>query len=203
MKHDLKKELPAFFTAPRGRFEETVLTPASYFAVDGAGNPNTSPAYTLALEALYGAAYALKFLSKARGVDYTVPPLEGLWWADDPDDFVRRNKEAWRWTMLLMIPPFVDADLIEQAMDASVKKKPDTASRLDVRVLSEGAVLQTLHIGSYDDETPVVKDLHEVVMPAGGWEFNGHHHEIYLSDPRRTAAEKLKTILRQPVRKRS
>ncbi len=201
MKRDLKRELSAFFTAPKGRFEEVVLPPMRYFAVDGAGNPNTSPDYRVAIEALYTASYKLKFLSKAQGADYTVPPLEGLWWADDPKAFQTRDKDLWSWQMLILVPPRVDEGLVEEAIAATCAAKPEARGRLRMVTLDEGTVLQTLHVGSYDDETPVLHRLHEDVMPAGNWVFSGHHHEVYLSDPRRTAPARLKTILRQPVRK--
>ncbi|MBB4064619.1 GyrI-like domain-containing protein [Gellertiella hungarica] len=201
MKHDLRKEMPHFFEAPKGRFEEVTLPPARYFAVDGFGNPNTSPAYRAAVEALYRASYKLKFLSKAAGADYTVPPLEGLWWAEDPAVFAARNKDHWSWQMLILIPPFVGEALAEKAVAACVAATPDAEGCLRTVTLAEGTVIQTLHVGSYDDETPVLDKLHHEVMPAGNWTFNGHHHEVYLSDPRRTAPQRLKTILRQPVKK--
>lgn len=202
MKRDLKREMPHLFSAPRGRFEQVMLPASRYLAVDGAGNPNDSPDYRLAVEALYTAAYALKFISKAGGTDYTVPPLEGLWWADDPDVFLRREKHLWSWRMMIFIPPFAGSVAVEEAMATLARKNPAASGMVHVVTLEEGMVLQTLHVGSYDDETPVLRQLHEEIMPAGGWTFNGHHHEVYLSDPRRTAPARLKTILRQPVRQK-
>lgn len=194
--------MPHLFSAPQGQFEAVRLPAARYLAVDGEGNPNDSPAYRLAVEALYAAAYALKFISKAGGTDYTVPPLEGLWWAEDPEAFVRRQKQLWSWRMMIFIPPFAQSAAVEAAMATLARKKPSAAALVRPVTLEEGMVLQTLHIGPYDDETPVLRRLHEEIMPAGGWTFNGHHHEVYLSDPRRTAPGRLKTILRQPVRQK-
>lgn len=200
-KRDPKKELPGFFRAPAGRFERVELPPMDYLAVRGAGDPNRSPAYGEAVETLFGAAYALKFLSKRAGSDYVVPPLEGLWWADDPADFVARRKDSWRWIMMILVPPFVATGLVAQAIAQAVGKAAPAAARLETMRLEEGTCLQTLHVGSYDAEGPVLANLHDSLMPDEGWTFNGHHHEVYLSDPRRVQPEKLKTILRQPVRR--
>jgi hypothetical protein len=130
-----------------------------------------------------------------------VAPLEGLWWADDPATFVTRDKAAWKWTMLISQPPWMtDADL-ESARDAAAaKKKRPVIERVRVVALSEGTSAQLLHIGSYDDEGPRLADLHDKFLAEHGLDFNGLHHEIYLSDPRRTEPAKLRTVLRQPVK---
>jgi hypothetical protein len=168
--------------------------------VDGAGNPNTVPAYTSAIEWLFSTSYALKFAAKAQGQDYVVPPLEGLWWADDPADFNARRKDNWRWTMMIMAPDFLTTAMFQEAAAKSAKKLGPAPETLRLERYDEGTSLQILHVGSYDDEGPVLARLHDVEMPARGLTFNGHHHEIYLGDPRRTAPHKLRTILRQPVR---
>ncbi|WP_240230444.1 GyrI-like domain-containing protein [Devosia lacusdianchii] len=178
------------------------VPPMTFVMVDGSGNPNTAPAYQTAIEWLYSTSYALKFASKAAlGQDYVVPPLEGLWWADDPADFVARRKDNWRWTMMIMAPDFLTQTMFEQAVAKSAGKLGERPQTLRLETLNEGACLQVLHIGSYDDEGPTLAQLHDVEMPARNLAFNGHHHEIYLSDARRTAPAKLKTILRQPVRR--
>ena len=180
---------------------EIVDIPAMQFLmVDGSGNPNTAPAYQTAIEWLFSTSYALKFASKAKGQDYVVPPLEGLWWADDPADFVARRKDTWRWTMMIMAPDFLTRTMYEAAIAKSAKKLGGAPNTLRLERYDEGKSLQVLHVGSYDDEGPILAQLHDVEMPQRGLAFNGHHHEIYLSDPRRTAPSKLKTILRQPVR---
>ena len=180
---------------------EIVDIPAMQFLmVDGSGNPNTAPAYQTAIEWLFSTSYALKFASKAKGQDYVVPPLEGLWWADDPADFVARRKDTWRWTMMIMAPDFLTRTMYEAAIAKSAKKLGGAPNTLRLERYDEGKSLQVLHVGSYDDEGPILAQLHDVEMPQRGLAFNGHHHEIYLSDPRRTAPLKLKTILRQPVR---
>ncbi|WP_418275396.1 GyrI-like domain-containing protein [Isoptericola jiangsuensis] len=201
-KVDLKTLHRASYTAPRGRFVEVDVPTLTYLAVDGEGDPNTSPAYTTAVEALFGLSYAVKFAARARlGRDHVVAPLEGLWTADDPGTFVRREKDAWRWTMLILQPDWVDADLVDDvARQVRTTKDLPGLDRVERRTLTEGRCVQTLHVGSYDDEGPVLAELHEEYLPTHGLTFAGPHHEIYLGDPRRTAPERLRTVLRQPVR---
>lgn len=201
-KYDLRKALKGLYTAPRGTFALVDVPPLNYLAIEGEGNPNTAPAYAKAIEALYASAYTLKFMSKAQlGRDYVVPPLEGLWWADDMDDFIIRRKDRWRWRMMIAVPDFVDAAMAFAALDKAKAKKPlPGLDRVSFERLEEGAAVQGLHIGSYDDEGPMLEALHKRFLPESGLVPTGRHHEIYLSDPRRTPPEKLKTILRQPVK---
>lgn len=202
IKIDFKKTLAGLYTAPVGRFVEIDVPTLGFVKIDGKGDPNTSPAYRQAIEWLYPVSYALKFAAKGIGKDYVVPPLEGLWWADDPADFVARRKDRWRWTMMIMAPDFIAPPLFEAAVEKTRRKLGDTPSSLRLETLAEGRSLQTLHVGSYDDEGPALARLHDEVMPAQGLTFAGPHHEIYLSDPRKTAPARLKTILRQPVKPR-
>lgn len=201
-KFDIKKACKTLYGAPRGEFAVINVPAFNYFMIDGAGDPNTAPEYKAAVEALYAASYTLKFMSKAvLHRDYVVPPLEGLWWAADMTDFVTRRKEQWRWTMMIAVPDFIERPKAEEAIvKAKEKKGAPALSRLRFERLEEGQAVQTLHIGSYDDEGPILKSLHHEFLPAHRLIMSGHHHEIYLSDPRKTPAEKLKTILRQPVR---
>lgn len=179
------------------------IPPMQFVMVDGSGNPNTAPSYQTAIQWLYSTSYALKFAARAAlGQDYVVPPLEGLWWADDPADFVARRKDNWRWTMMIMAPDFLTAPMFEAAVAKSASKLGNAPDTLRLGQLDEGKCLQVLHIGSYDDEGPILARLHDVEMPSRGLTFNGHHHEIYLGDPRRSDPARLKTILRQPVRTR-
>ncbi|MBX3530353.1 MAG: GyrI-like domain-containing protein [Rhizobiaceae bacterium] len=201
-KIDFKKTLKALYAPPSGRFVEVDVPKLRFVMVDGEGNPNTSNAYKTAVEWLFSTSYALKFATKAQlGKDYAVMPLEGLWWADDPAAFVARDKAAWKWTMMIMAPDFIDAAMFEAAVAKSAKKLGEIPPSLRLEAYDEGRSLQSLHIGSYDDEAPALARLHDEIMPAQGLTFNGHHHEIYLSDPRRTEPAKLRTVLRQPVRK--
>ena len=200
-KMDFKKELKTLYDAPKGRFARVDVPMLRYVMIDGRGDPNTAPAYKAAIEWLYPVSYAMKFAGKRElGKDYVVPPLEGLWWADDPADFVARRKDRWRWTMLIMVPDFVGQDVYEAALAKTRAKLGAPPETLRLESLTEGLSLQTLHIGSYDDEGPILAHLHDELMPAENLDFNGRHHEIYLSDPRKTAPGKLKTILRQPVK---
>ncbi|WP_053352460.1 GyrI-like domain-containing protein [Leucobacter musarum] len=201
-KRDLKRELDAYRAKP-GEFRVLEVPSQRAVMIDGHGDPNVDPAYAAAVAALYPLAYAVKFASKRElGRDYTVMPLEGLWWADDYASFTTaRDKSQWRWTLLIVQPDWIDAALVETAR-ARVAAKPDAPARLaDVRfeTISEGRCVQTLHVGSYDDEAPVLAQMHDVFMPSQGLRPRGTHHEIYLSDPRRTAPCWLRTILRQPV----
>jgi len=169
--------------------------------VDGHGDPNTAPAYKHAVESLYATAYTIKFACKADGQDFVVMPLEGLWSARDPESFTARRKGEWDWTMMIMVPDYVDETRSQSAKSMAQTKLGALSESLRLESLEEGLSLQALHVGSYDDEGPLLARLHGEVMPDGGYEFAGPHHEVYLSDPRRVPPEKLKTILRQPVRR--
>jgi len=200
-KIDFRKLHKALYNPPAGEFVTVDVPTMLFVKVDGAGDPNTAASYRSAVEWLYSTSYAMKFAAKAAlGRDYTVPPLEGLWWADDPASFVARRKGEWKWTMMIMVPDFVEAALFEAAVAKTDKKLGNPPATLRLEPYEEGLCLQTLHIGSYDDEGPVLARLHDEVMPSKGLAFNGPHHEIYLSDPRKTAPEKLRTVLRQPVK---
>ncbi len=201
-KIDFKKTLDCY-RAPRGGFRIVDVPDLQYLMVDGTGDPNTSQMYAEALAALYPVAYKLKFLSKMeRGRDYVVPPLEGLWWAEDMDSFtVSRDKSRWQWTMMLLVPHWLDESAVHAAMDrAGGKTPPARLGDIRLEALSEGRCVQTLHIGSYDDEGPVLERMHEAFIPQNDLRVTERHHEIYLSDARRIAPERLRTILRQPVK---
>ena len=151
------------------------------------------------MESLYATAYAIKFACKAKGRDFVVAPLEGLWSAPDPESFTARRKQEWDWTMMIMVPDFLDESSFSSAKAKSAAKLGSVADTLRLETLEEGLCLQALHVGSYDDEGPLLAELHDSIMPAGGYSFAGRHHEIYLGDPRKSAPEKLQTIIRQPV----
>lgn len=200
MTADLKKEIPTY-AARRGRFDLVTVPPLAYLALDGHGDPNASDAYREAIETIYPVAYALKFLSKKElERDYAVMPLEALWWAEDMESFTgARDKTEWDWTVLNLVPEWLAEEHVAEAI-ARVRVKGG-APRLDeIRLerIDESLAVQTLHVGPYDAEAPVIAALHEFAA-GDGLELAGKHHEIYLSDARRTAPEKLRTILRQPV----
>ena len=203
-KTDFRKTLKTLYGPPAGRFEVVDVPEMTFFMVDGEGDPNTATAYREAVEALYAASYTLKFMAKKElSRDYVVPPLEGLWWAEDMKTFVSRDKGKWSWTMMIMIPDFiVDAMAGRAVAEAAKKKELPGLSGLRVEKLDEGRSVQTMHVGSYDEEGPVLKRLHAEFLPQNGLAETGKHHEIYLGDPRKTVPEKLKTILRQPVKPR-
>lgn len=201
-KVDLRRELPSY-AARKGRFDLVRVPPLRYLALDGQGDPNTSRAYADALTTLYPVAYRLKFLSKrALGRDYVVPPLEATWTADDLAAFTTaRDKSRWHWTVLNLVPAWVGDEHVAAVRAELAAKGDDLPSLADLRLdtLEEGLVVQTLHVGPYDDEGPVLERMHSEEIPGRGLVPTGRHHEIYLSDARRTAPERLRTILRQPV----
>ncbi len=200
-KIDFKKTFKSLYAAPVGQFAKVSVPKLNYVMVDGTGDPNSAPSYKTSVEWLFSVSYAMKFAAKRElEQDYVVPPLEGLWWADDPAEFVARKKYAWKWTMMILCPEFIGNKLYEAAVAKTRIKMNAPPETLRLKSLTEGECLQTLHIGSYDDEGPILAQLHDQLMPDANLTFNGKHHEIYLSDPRRTPAAKLKTILRQPIR---
>lgn len=200
-KYDVKKQFKDLY-APRARdFEVVTVPPLNYLMLDGQGNPGTAPAYAAALEALYSVSYAVKFASKHAGRDYVVGPLEGLWTADDPDAFTRGEKDSWKWTLMIPQPGWIGAAEVQDGIAKAAVKNVPGLDLLRLETLDEGLSVQIVHIGSYDDEAPTLRRLHHEYIPANGFGFAGPHHEIYLSDARRVAPEKLKTILRQPVRR--
>lgn len=200
MKTDFKTTLDAY-RARAGEVRVLEVPTLRYLMVDGHGDPS-SPAYADALAALYPVAYATKFASRRDlGRDYVVPPLEALWWAQDMEVFTsRRDKSAWDWTAMLLVPDWVEPEMVDEAVaKVAAKDRPVALPRLRLEALDEGTAVQTLHVGSYDDEAGVLADLHHRFIPEHGLRMTGRHHEIYLSDARRVEPARLRTILRQPV----
>jgi hypothetical protein len=199
-KLDLKKQFKQLYAPRPGRMEFVDVPTLSYLMVDGHGDPNTSKEYSDAVEALFSLAYTLKFsLKKSPApVDWGVMPLEGLWWADDPQVFHTTDKSTWQWTAMILQPEVVDRTKFEAAVvEVRRKKNPPALDRVRLATLEEEKAVQVLYTGPYADEGPVIQQMHHTIH-AKGHELAGKHHEIYLSDPRRTAPEKLKTIIRQP-----
>lgn len=200
-KVDLKKELDRY-RARHGEFRFVDVPPTQYLMVDGRGDPNTAQEYTDALTALYPVAYKLKFASKNElDRDYVVMPLEALWWASDMSAFTTaRDKSTWHWTAMILVPEWMTADMCDAAIGEVGRKDPPAClKKVRLETLREGRCVQTLHVGSHDDETPVLAEMHHEFIPRAGLKMVGRHHEIYLSDPRRVQSSKLRTILRQPV----
>ncbi|GAB4468065.1 MAG: GyrI-like domain-containing protein [Anaerolineae bacterium] len=202
-KLDLKKTDRQLYNPP-AHFTVIDVPPLRFLMIDGEGDPNTAPAYAQAVEALYSVSYALKFASKREHeIDYSVLPLEGLWWAEDMSLFTagEAGKAGWQWTMMIRQPDHITAEMVTQAVEQAHKKKPsDALARLYLDTYHEGLSVQVMYTGPYADEGPTIAALHVFAMEQG-YALSGKHHEIYLSDPRRAAPEKLKTIIRQPVSK--
>jgi hypothetical protein len=210
-KIDFKKTDKTLYSGPPGVFRLIEVPELPFLMIDGAGDPNSAPEYGAKVAALYALSYRLKFLSKAvHGRDYTVGPLEGLWWADDMADFTTGRRDRWKWTLMIRQPDWLTPGDIDTARAETIRKQAreadPKASEADLSAIraeryGEGLSVQVLHLGPYADEAPTIARMHDVFMPENGLAPTGHHHEIYLSDPRRVAPEKLKTIVRQPVRR--
>ena len=202
-KTDFKKELKLLYQPSAKEFVVVDVQPMNYLMIDGHGDPNTAQEYQDALEALYAVAYKLKFMSKkALGKDYVIPPLEGLWWAEEMEAFTTKlDKSGWDWTMMIMQPEWITREMFVEVVQEVKKKKGLSAlSKLRLETYNEGSSVQIMHTGSYDDEGPILAKLYNEFIPDNGYEKAGKHHEIYLSDVRKVAPEKLKTVLRQPVK---
>lgn len=202
-KLDFKKELRQFYNPSKKEVTLVDVPPMNFVMVDGQGDPNTSQAFQEAMEALYGVAYTVKFALKhqGRGPDYTVMPLEGLWWTEAGEGFHQTNKDLWHWTVMIMQPEHITEVDIDQAIHTvQAKKNPPALKKLRFERYTEGLSVQIMYLGPYDEEGPTIERLHTFAEDRG-YSLRGKHHEIYLSDPRRTKPERLRTILRQPVSK--
>ena len=198
--YDVKREHADLYAPRPGGPTIVDVPPLGFLAVDGHGDPNTASAYREAVEALYAASYAVRAVAKAAlGRVHVVGPLEGLWSAEDWNAFLTRDKSAWDWTMMIWQPDWVTADLVEEALVAARRKRLPALDLLRFAPYAEGRSAQVLHVGPYDDEGPALHRLHHEFLPAHGLTPRGRHHEVYLSDPRRTDPARLRTVLRQPV----
>jgi hypothetical protein len=200
-KLDLKKMYKHLYQPPK-RFELVDVPPLRFLMLDGRGDPNTSPEFAAALQALYSLSYTLKFaIKKAEGLDYPVMALEGLWWAEDMETFLSGDKSNWLWTLMIMQPEAVTPAWFEEARRQAAKKVPaGLLAQVRLETYHEGLSAQILYTGSYSAEGPTIAAMHDF-LAAQGLQRRGKHHEIYLSDFRRTAPEKLLTVLRQPAEK--
>lgn len=196
-KIDLKKELKTLYTAPKNP-ELVDAPPMNFLMVDGKGDPNRKE-FQQAMEALYSVAYALKFKAKKAGKDFTVMPPEGLFWTEDMSHFSPEDKTAWKWTLMIVQPGFITEEMFWSALEEARKKK-GLAVEPKFEAFHEGLSAQIMHIGPYAAEATTIRMLHDFIREKG-YQLNGRHHEIYLSDPRRAAPEKMKTLIRQPVKK--
>ncbi len=200
-KIDFKKTLKHLYVPSAKDFALVDVPDMTFVKVDGHGAPGND-AYQHALSWLYPVSYGLKFYSKQTlAKDYVVPPLEGLWWADDMTAYTDDRRDEWHWTLMIMLPDWLDDAAFNASVEKASKKLGDPPATLRREVLHEGLCAQIMHIGPYSEEGPTIARLHKEYLPQNGLTENGHHHEIYLSDPRKTAPEKLRTVLRHPVRR--
>ncbi|MEI7539600.1 MAG: GyrI-like domain-containing protein [Candidatus Saccharibacteria bacterium] len=201
-KIDYKKKLSEFYAAKINKPVTITVPKMNYIMIDGRGDPNTSQDYIDAIQALYPVAYGIKFFCKKElGVDFGVMPLEGLWWMKDMDNFSADKKDDWLWTAMIMQPDIVNKDIFEKIIkQVTEKKNPKSINKVRFSSYDEGRSAQVMYVGPYADEGPTIQNLHSYIKEQGGTidSNNKHHHEIYFSDPRRTAPDKLKTIIRQP-----
>ncbi len=199
-KQDYKKIYKALYKP--GKAPEVVDVPEfNFLMIDGVGDPNTAQSYQEAVGALYKLAYGIRFFMRDQGVDFGVMPLEGLWWVEDLADFSYDDKSNWHWTMMIMQPEGVTAEVVE-AVREQVRNKHDPPRLDEIRfeAYHEGLSVQMMHVGPYADEPPNIERMH-AFMAEQGYEPHMKHHEIYLKDPNRTAPDKLLTVLRHPVQK--
>ena len=200
-KIDLKKELKHLYQPSAKEVVQVDVPMLNFLMIDGEGDPNTAQAYSDAVETLFAVSYAIKFMVK-RGpsaVDYGVMPLEGLWWADDMSKFTTGDKSNWKWTSMIMQPPFVTREITDSAIaDVKKNKNPPAVSKLRLEAFSEGRCAQILHVGSFSEEGPTIGKVHRFIDSRSS--RTGKHHEIYLSDIRKADPAKWKTIIRQPMR---
>jgi hypothetical protein len=201
-KIDLKKQLKHLYQPTHKEFTVVDVPPLKFLMIDGKGNPNTSQTFQEAVQALYGMSYTLKFASKKEmEVDYTVMAMEGLWWADDMEALSLGAKDTWYWTAMMLQPDHITPEFVETARTELARKKDVPAlPRVRYETFHEGLSVQIMYFGSYADEGPTIARMHAFIQD-NGYTFNGKHHEIYIGDPRKSAPEKLKTVIRQPIKK--
>ena len=202
-KIDFKKTMKEFYQPSPKQVVMVDVPEMQFLMFDGMGSPGDSKEYQDALAALYPIAFKTKFLSKAKGRDYVVPPLEGLWWADNMNDFTQGNRDKWKWTMMIMQPDWITKEMINESIEITKESKPEllkVISKVRLEEYNEGKAVQIMHIGPYSEEGPTIQKLHTFIKKQGGT-FDGHenkHHEIYLSDPRKANPATMKTVIRQP-----
>ncbi|MBR3833184.1 MAG: GyrI-like domain-containing protein [Lachnospiraceae bacterium] len=209
MAFDFKKEYKEFYM-PKNKPEIVTVPKANYIAVRGEGNPNEEDgAYKNAIGVLYAVAYTLKMSYKTdykiEGFfEYVVPPLEGFWWQDGVDGIDYGNKDTFKWISVIRLPDFITKKDFDWAVETATKKKKLDCSIAEFKTIDEGLCVQIMHNGSYDDEPASVAMMYEY-LAENGYENDINdkrlHHEIYLSDPRKTSPEKCKTVIRHPIRK--
>ena len=199
-KIDFKKTLKELYQPTHKKFVLVDVPKMNFVMIDGDGSPE-SKELADAVQWLFSIIYPIKFIAKKKmGKDFVAPPLEGLWWADDMEDFVAGNRDNWKWRMMIVLPDWADNEMFEEGVAKAKAKLGEVPDTLRMDNYEEGQCVQVMHIGPYSKEAPTIARMHTEFIPEHGLVPNGYHHEIYLSDPRRVAPEKLKTVLRQPVK---
>jgi len=201
-KIDYKKDLKEYYQAKLDKIVTVNVPKMNFIMIDGHGDPNTSRDYIDAIQTLYPIAYGIKFYCKKElGIDFGVMPLEGLWWTENMDNFDMKDKSNWLWTAMIMQPEFINKVIFDKIVEQTKEKKnPVAINKIRFESYNEGRAAQTMYVGPYADEGVTIQSVHTFIKDQGGKldSTNKHHHEIYLSDPRRAEASRLKTIIRQP-----
>ena len=196
-KIDLSRELRYLYSASARNIKLVEVPQLQFLMIDGYGDPNSTPSFQEDINSLYSLSHTIKmtFKKMAKGKDFKVMPLEGLWWMDD-----LHHKNDWKWTLMILQPKFVTETYLDHAKDQVYrKKKLSSLDHVRLERLDEGKAVQILHVGPYSQEGSAIGQLHDY-MADNGYTSNGKHHEIYLSDPKRVSPDRWKTILRQPVK---
>lgn len=202
MEHGLsRKQLEELYLPPGGKFVIVDVPEMKFLMIDGEGDPK-GEAFSLALQWLFAVLYPIKRVAKERmGRYYVEPPLEGLWWAEDIADFAAGRKDKLKWRMMIpATPDWITADLFADAAAQAAARLGEAPKTLRLATYDEGRCVQIMHLGPAENQCHTMTRLHREYLPAHNLVCNGPHHEIYLTDPRRVAPEKHKTVLRQPVR---
>jgi hypothetical protein len=198
-KVDFKKSLKGLYNPKKSSFHLVDVPPMNFLMIDGKGDPNNSIDYQDAIGALYTLSYSLKFALKSHGYDHVIPPIEGLWWIENMQEFSFANKDLWVWTMMIMQPEWITQEWVELVRKtAKMKKDNPFIDKVRFERFHEGLSVQFLYTGAYDNEAPRIAEMHKFIL-TNGYMVKGKHHEIYLGDPRKTSPERLKTVIRQPV----
>lgn len=199
-KIDLRKQLKPLYSSSKNPSIVDIPS-AKFLTITGRGEPG-GEAYQAALDALFSTAYTVKFKAKAVGRDFVVMTLEGLWWWDGPEDsFEKVPKEKWNWKSMIRQPDFITSEMVEEAKkEVKQNKGLEGIDRVILEEFHEGLSAQILHIGPFSEEGGTITKLNEFIEE-NGYKMRGHHHEIYLSDPRRASPEKWRTIIRHPIEK--
>ena len=197
-KLDLVKEFKSYYRA-NNKLEIVEFEKILYLSIEGKGEP-AGEVFTKAIEALYPLAYGVKKICKSQEKDFGVPKLEGLWWVKSNKPALEVPRSEWYWKLLIRMPDFVTPEIIKTAKEEVFKKKGlDLIKEIKFEIINEHKCIQIMHVGPYATEPETIEKMN-LFMKENSFTKNGLHHEIYLSDPRKTAPEKMKTILRQPIK---